>query len=266
MSEELNQEEEIKTEETNQEEVKVDPFEEKALAMGWRPKTDFEGEEVDFIDAKEFVRRKPLFDKIEVTKKELKETQKALKTLQGHYDKVRETEYTNALSTLQSKKKQALTDGDADALIEIDDQILDIKTEERLAKEQAKQVSTQPDPRFVTWVAENKWYTTDGELRSVADEVGLAHSKSNPDKSPEEVLEYVVKRVKKLYPEKFVNPNKSRPSSVEGGSAHTPTRQSNTDDFELTEEEQRVMTKLVRAGALTKEQYITDLKMIKGVR
>ena len=52
----------------------LSPIEQKALEMGWRPKEEFEGEEADFIDATEFVRRKPLFEKIDTVGKELRET------------------------------------------------------------------------------------------------------------------------------------------------------------------------------------------------
>lgn len=41
------------------------PYEAKALEMGWRPKEEWDGPEEDFIDAKEYVRRKSLFEKIE---------------------------------------------------------------------------------------------------------------------------------------------------------------------------------------------------------
>ena len=272
MTEEV-QDEVVENEEIVEDKEKevVDPFRERALEMGWNP--DFEGDPADFVDAKEFVRRKPIFDKIEATKRELKETQKALKVFQEHYNTVKKTEYARALSDLQVQKKQALVDGDADALIEIDDKISDIKTEEKIAQQQRKEAATQPDPRFVKWAEANDWYTKDEELRAVADEVGTARNKLNLQKSPgdqetpEEMLEYVVKRVKKLYPEKFTNPNKSRPSSVEGGSNNTPTRETkSSDDFELDEEERKVMNTFVRAGLMTKEQYIADLKGIKGAK
>ena len=45
--------------------------EQKAIEMGWKPKDNFDGEETDFIDAAEFVRRKPLFDKIDTVGKDL---------------------------------------------------------------------------------------------------------------------------------------------------------------------------------------------------
>jgi cytochrome c556 len=59
-------------------------IETRALEMGWRPKEEFEGSEDDFIDAKEFVRRKPLFEKIEHQSKELKQIKQALEACKGH--------------------------------------------------------------------------------------------------------------------------------------------------------------------------------------
>jgi len=237
------------------------PIEERAAAMGWQK--DFDGDPDDFIDAKEFIRRKPLFDKIEGQKRELKEIQKALKLLQSHHESVKIVEYQRAIENLKAEKKVALEEGDADRLIAIDDQIADYKAEEKAAKVAANKPA-EVDPRFTQWVSENKWYANDGELRSVADEVGLAHSRANPDKSPDEVLEYVVSRVKKLYPDKFRNTNKDRPSTVEGSSTTTPTRKQ--ADFELTEEERKAMNTFIRAGILTKEQYIEDVKRMRGIK
>lgn len=240
--------------------IETDPIEERAAAMGWQK--DFDGNPDDFIDAKEFIRRKPLFDKIEGQKRELKEVQKALKLLQTHHENVKVVEYQRAIEALKVEKKQALERGDADRLIEIDDRIADYKAEEKAAKVAANKPQ-EVDPKFVAWVDQNRWYANDGELRSVADEVGLAHSRANPHKTPEEVLEYVVSRVKKLYPDKFRNTNKDRPSTVEGSSTTTPTRKQ--ADFELTDEERKAMNTFIRAGAMTKEQYILDVKRMRGI-
>lgn len=236
----------------------------KAREMGWRPKESFEGEETDFIDAAEFVRRKPLFDKIESQSRQLKEVQKALKALEIHHSKVREAEYQHALTDLKNQKRQALEDGNAEQLIAIDERITELKADEKIAQAQATQNAAQPDPRFVTWVNANDWYIKDQEMKEFADGVGLAHAKANPGKSPEEILDYVEKRVKKAYSDKFTNPNKSKPSAVDTGTTTTPTRQPKGDDFELNDEEKKVMNTLVRQGLITKEKYIEDLKRVRG--
>lgn len=243
----------------------LSPIEQKALEMGWRPKEEFEGNEEDFIDATEFVRRKPLFEKIDNVGKELRETRKALKALQAHHEKVKEAEYQHALKALREEKKAALEAGDADALIEIDDKIADAKAQEVLNRNNAVKEAAAPHPNFVQWAQRNPWYKTNAELTVVADQIGTAYAASNPDLSPDAVLKYVETRVKKLYPEQFTNPNKTRPSAVEGGTS-TPTKPVKNDisNYPLTEDERRVMMTFVRQNIMTKEEYIEDLKKVKG--
>ena len=271
MTEEINQEVELEqstegTGEENNTSVELSDVEKRAIEMGWRPKTEFQGEEEDFVDAKEFVSRRPLFDKIERQSHEIKEVRKALKALTEHHQKVKEAEFKEAVEFLKSEKKKALEEGDADRLIEIDDQIAEAKAKEIVATREQETKAQTPHPEFVKWVQENPWYVSDGELRVTADQIGTAYAAANPDSAPMEVLKYVKNRLKKLYPEKMgtINPNRERPSSVEG-SSNAPTRDTKArDNFELTEDEKRVMNTFVRQGILTKEQYIADLKKIRG--
>ena len=267
MSEENQVVEEVVVEEVVVEETApvVSEIEQRAIEMGWRPKEEFDGDESDFIDATEFVRRKPLFEKIDNVGKELKETRKALKALQEHHAKVRESEYQNALKSLREEKKAALEAGDADKLIEVDDKIAEAKAQEVVQRTKEEKEATTPHPNFVQWAQRNPWYRTDGELTMVADQIGTAYAASNPQLSPDDVLKYVEQRVKKIYPDKFTNPNKSRPSAVEGGTA-TPVRKPSDDlsSYPLTDEERKVMNTFVRQGIMTKEQYIADLKQVKG--
>jgi hypothetical protein len=239
--------------------------EQRALEMGWRPKDDFDGDESDFIDAQEFVRRKPLFEKIDHVGKELKETRKALKALQEHHQKVKEAEYQNALRQLKAEKKTALEEGDADALIEIDERLANVKAEEVAQRVQQEQQAKTPHPNFVQWVQKNQWYQSDVELRSVADQIGTAYAVKNPETSPDDVLKYVEQRIKKLYPENFKNPNRERPSAVEGRTSTPATeKKDGISDYPLTDEERKVMNTFVRQNIMTKEEYIRDLKAVKG--
>lgn len=239
--------------------------EQKALEMGWRPKSEFEGDEDDFIDAQEFVRRKPLFEKIDHVGKELRETRKALKALQEHHQKVKEAEYQNALKQLRADKKQALEEGDADRLIEIDEQIAEAKAADVAVRTQIQQEASKPHPNFVAWVQKNQWYQSDVELRSVADQIGTAYAAKNPETNPDDVLKYVEQRIKKLYPENFRNPNRERPSAVEGRTqTQAHEKKDGISDYPLTDEERKVMNTFVRQGIMTKEEYIKDLKAVKG--
>lgn len=247
--------------------LQVNEVEQRAIDMGWRPKEEFNGNEDDFIDAAEFVRRKPLFDKIENTSRELKDVKKALQALEVHHSKVRETEYQRALNDLKAQKKTALEEGDADLLISIDEQITDLKAQEQANKVVERQAAATPDPRFVQWVDKNPWYAQDNELREFADAAGLAYAKANKDLSPEDVLSYVEKRVRKAYPDKFENKKREKPSTVESGDNNAPTRKTTSDpDSILTDEERKVMNTFVRQGVMTKEKYIEQIKLVKGIK
>lgn len=252
------------TEPAEKKEVPVEngpnPLEVKAREMGWKPLEEFEGDEDDWIDAKEFVGRKPLFDHMSSIKRELKNTQNALREMQSHYSKVRETEYNRALNDLKAQKKQALEEGNTDALISIDDKITDLKAEEIAKAAEARVAAPQPHPNFVSWVERNKWYVENPTLRQKADEIGLGHAMANRNKSPDEVLEYVEKQIKPL----LRNPNKDRPSAVDGTKKENGSKPK-ADDYQLTEDEERVMKSFVRLGVLTKEEYIRDLKRNKGL-
>lgn len=239
-------------------------IEKRAMEMGWRPKEEFGGDEDDFIDAKEFVRRKPLFDKIEHQSKELKEVRKILTSLQEHHVKVKETEFKRAYEYLKGQKKEAMDSGDTDRVIEIDEQLVDMKAAQKAAETAERLPKTpQPHPDFVSWVDKNSWYAQDKGMRQFADALGVQYAEENPEVPPIDVLKYVTEKVKRAYPEKFQNPNRSKPAAVDGGSAVSkPTKAS--DSFQLTEEEERVMKQFVRSGILTKEQYIADIKAMRG--
>ena len=69
-----------------------DPFVERALELGWRPQEEWTGPEEEFIDAKEFVRRQPLFEKIEAQSREIRAVKQGLDALKTHHAKVKEVE------------------------------------------------------------------------------------------------------------------------------------------------------------------------------
>lgn len=239
------------------------PVELKAMEMGWRPKEEFDGNEDDFIDAKEFVRRAPLFDKIEQQGRQLKNTIKALESFKQHYTKVKEVEYERALTTLKAQRKEALREGDPDRFDELDAQIKGVEKEAdqiRAAHDIPLVKEERIDPAWQSWASRNRWYESTGYMREYADEVGKdLHSRGM---SPAEVLKAVEVAVRKEFPHKFSNPNKANAPSVDTGAS---PKQSSGDKFELTDTERQIMNSLVRAKVLTKEEYINDLKKAKGV-
>lgn len=235
------------------------PIEERAREMGWRPKEEWEGDEADWRDAKEYVDRKPLYDRIDALNRRTRDMDRAIRTMQEHHAKVEQAAYKRALDDLKAQKKAALEDGDTDKLLEIDEQITDLKVEEKTATKQP----TQPHPALIDWVQRNPWYANDPSLRSSADMVAFTIANENPGIDPLELLEETGRRIKRTFKDKFTNPNKTKPSAVEGAS-NSGASKASASKYSLTDDESRVMKSLVRAGVMTEAEYIADLKKIKG--
>jgi len=259
MDEDLNQEQ--------QEAPQLSSIEEKAIQMGWRPKEQFEGDEEEFIDAKEFVRRQPLFDRIENQNKQLKNVTKALEALKVHYTRVEEAAVQKAINQLKAQRKSALADGDGDSFELIDDEIK--KAEHQLT--QIEQVKNQPiveetvvHPEWQAFQSRNPWYSNTSYMRKYADEIG--QDLASKGIAPAEVLKQVEQAVRKEFPNKFVNPNKELAPNVEQSRGGNTKPVGKDSDSFMNEQEKKVMNDLVRSGLLTKEKYIADLKAVKGLK
>ncbi len=254
-------------------------IEQQALEMGWRPQEEFDGDPEDFIDAKEFVRRKPLFDKIEHTTKELKAVRKALDAMKTHYTKVQETEFNRAMKQLKEAQKQALVDSDPERFYEIESQREELQKEKEKFVQESQEMEVRPEqdsvnPQFAAWVNRNPWYQSKPHMRVFAEEVGMSYSADvrAGRKTPEDVLKLVEQAVREEFPHQFRNRNKDNVSAVEEGSTRRSGGSSGSGgagslsavEKSLTEDERRIMNRLTRDGHITKEQYLKDLKAIKG--
>lgn len=259
--------EEIKKEEVKEEKHEPSETEVKASAMGWKAEDQLP-EGVDFIPADEFIRRKPLFDKIESQKRyyddKIRNVEQTLNQLAQHHTKVKEVEYQRALKDLRVQKREAMKEGDTVVALELEDK-MDSLTEahqEEVKQEvvQTKQ-ETGPSVEFLSWVKYNDWYLKDSDMHDFAD--GAAASFVQRSKSSgkaiteEEVFAYVLDKVRKGYPEKFENPNRTLPGKVSSGTTSGKTKKS---DFKLTEEQEDIARNFAKNGVMTKEQYIKELE------
>lgn len=239
------------------------PTEQKALEQGWVPKDEWDGDPEQWRPAKEFLDRGELFKKIDEQNRTIKEFRRALDDLSKHHQKVREVEYKRALDDLKSKKKEALLEGDADAVIDIDEKIDMVRDAQRESVQQNR--PAEPDPQnnivFQAWTQRNSWYNTSPAMRAYADRVGNELG-AQGGISVTDLLNKVEQEVKKEFAHKFNNPNRDKPGAVEGSSNKGGKSK---DTFTLSDDERRVMQRFVKMGALTEEQYIADLKKTKGV-
>jgi hypothetical protein len=239
-------------------------IEQRAIDQGWRPKDQWEGDPNEWRTAKEFVDRGELFSKIHDLSSENKQIKEALKGLLDHHKKVKENEYQRAIDHLRQQKKEALIEGDADKVVQVEEAIdlVKAKQEEDRAVKQEQTQNPAASPVFTRWIQANSWYVSDNEMRQFADEIGSGYFQRNKGNiSESELYEYVTKRVKQTYPDKFRGQG-TRTPSVE---ANTTSKPKSSERFSLTDDEERVMKTFVRTGVMTKDEYITELKRVKGV-
>lgn len=241
----------------NQEAPQISATEQAARDQGWVPKEDFNGDEHRWVDAGEFLRRGELFGKIESQNKELKAIRETLAQFKDHHSKVQETAYKKALADLKAKKAEALIEGDAQLVVEVDDQLAEIREQQRVIKQQpVHQEAPQEHPVFVAWKQKNSWYENNRPMRGWADNRGV--ELASEGKSPDEVLRIVEQEIRKEFPNRFENPNRTKPSTVENG----VQKGRSEGAFELTPEQTQAMKKFVKMGLMTEKEYIDDLKAV----
>lgn len=255
------------------EEQAVPEIEQRALSMGWRPKDDWSGAEDDFIDAKEFVRRKPLFDRIDQTTKRLKSVEETLTNLASHHQKVKEIEFQRALKTLRDEKRVALKEGDTVRALEFEDQMETMYTEhqeevqetQRQAAVEAARNQQGPSQDFLNWAKVNDWYLKDEDMHDFADGAAAAFIQRAKGKgtqlSEQEVFTHVLDKVKRAYPDKFENPNRERAGTVstaDRGGRGTKGR------FSPNAEQRAVAASWVKQGIYkTEQEYYKELQDIE---
>jgi DNA-binding transcriptional MerR regulator len=250
------------------EENEVSPVETQALELGWQPKEDFEADPKNegkkWRSAEEFMDRKPLFDKIEAQGRELKEVKRALQHLGQQSTKIEELAYKKALDDLKSQKRQALEEADHDRVIEIDETIQELKDRKPPPPQQ-----NQPNPEFVKWVEENKWYATDAEMRAVADGIGMSLARAG-GLGPDEIMQKVTDKMKELFPAKFGRTSRVPPNPDSGGSRKSNGTGAAGVESMMSPMERRIMDTIINTG-MSKDDYIkqfvaTQPERFKGVK
>lgn len=252
-----------KVEERQSEAKEYTEVEKRAIEQGWRPLEEWDGDEADWRDARAFLDRGELLNRISSQSKEMKELRKTLKAFEDLNKRLADQKFAEKLHTLKAAKKEALESGDAGRVVELDEQIDVVK--DAAAANKAASIVQEPaagdqHPEFQKWMEKNSWYAQNDEMRMFADNVGTAFARNNRDKTPQEVLKYVENRVKRAYSDMFMNSKRDEPSKVEGGSVRSAP--SKKGEYQLSPEEEQVCSTLVRSGHMTREEYIKQLKLL----
>jgi len=226
-----------------------------AREKGWRPKEEFDGDDDSWVDAQEFVKRQPLFDKIKTQSKKMKELEKTVESLAKHYQITMKQAKDKAIAELKAERVEAIELGEVAKVEEIDQRIIDVKkVPDPVAPNSVMPVEVE------AFVEEHKdWFNKNQEMTDFAVAYNESYLKKNPG-NLEKSLEETLKVVKRAFPEHFANGKRQSPPPVEG--ATTATKGASKYSLAaLTKEQKLVYQQLVvNHKQMSHDEYFKDLE------
>lgn len=257
------EEEKVESQEADDQTPEYTEIELEAMKHGWKPESEFQAKNGrKWKTAEKFMEDKPLYDKIDEQHRVNKRLERQVELLREHYEKVEKAAFDRAVKELKDLRRQALEEGDLVRAEEIRDEIA-----ERQANA-PKPEPIQPVVDMDAWKEKNSWYEQDEDMTAFAD--GLGNRLLKQGKTPQEILEKVEEKVREAFPHKFEpkrNPNRETAPRVESTGSKKVSGKSATDTSFMTAEEIKFMDTFLKSGApITREEYIRDMKKVKGVK
>mgnify|MGYP003644788966 CR=1 FL=1 len=243
--------------------AKVDAATEaRAMKMGWRPKEEFQGDPEKWRPANEFVERGdnmlPIMRKTaERQERQIAELQQTVREFAELNTKADARAFERALKELKKQQIEAVAAGDAEAFVKVDEAIDDLHKD---AAKNPKIKVPEPveDPDYVEWEGRNKWMKTDKEAQAYAESYAQYLRKKGDERVGSEFLDEVTKAVKKEFPDKFTNPRREAPSSVEGSSPQA--RKGGKSFVDMPADARAACERMAKNGYADKPKEMADFK------
>ena len=249
--------------------VELSPDEQRAMEHGWRPQDQWQGDPEDWVSAREFNRRGELFARIAKYGNENKEMRESLKKLFEHNRKLYDAGYKKAITDLRQQKLMAAEEGDTRKLLEIDEQIDNLKEEHSNAIKEFDQSVTPtvatPNEEYQlayeSWKQVNPWYGKNAALTQIADNLAkeIAQSTQSAGKPLDykKLLNEVAKEVRENNPEHFSKERKT--SDVDSGGSAPRAKPSSGGKYSLNqipEQEREIARTLMASTGMKEEEYV----------
>lgn len=242
--------------------VQEETPEDVARSQGWRPKEEYDGDKAKWVPADEFLRRKPLFDKIHEQSKLLKNYEKAIIDTQETVKKIEERtrreeqeKFQRQLDEIKAQRRAAIREGDEETVDRLDEQL---KRVEQLKPvdpvKQEPQEEQQAPKEILDWVGRNKWYETDEDLHVFMNIKQAQNLKKGM--SVAEALQASEKQVRQAFAHKFENPNKDKASPVIP--RNPEPKKAGIDD--LPASMRKTFHIVSRITGITLEEYVAEQK------
>jgi hypothetical protein len=240
----------------------------KARNQGWRPKEEFRGDPAKWVDAAEFNRRGEehipiLRANLERTRQELDETKRIAKEAVDFQRQLNERDrrrLQGEIDALNQQKLAAVSSGDTQAYLASEHGIK-LRSEQMPPAEQARPAQPEIPAEVRDFATRNPWITSDPELGAAAQafHVGLQNHPDTQFLPLAENLRRTEEHIRRMYPEKFGNPRRNLPGTVEGapalGAGSKPRKKGYID---LPAEARAACDKFVAQKLMSRDQYLSD--------
>lgn len=242
--------------------------ESKARRMGWVPRDEYRGNQKRWVDAKEFVRRGEnelpiLRERLRRQDDTIAEMQATFKEFKEHHTKSVQRAYQKAARDLEERRRAAVETGDVEQFDKVQKEMDELQEEfsvQGTAKkdEGGDERREQPEhPYYQEWLGKNQWYKTDQEAHEYANSVAHFLAKTKPELvGTSGFMDAVTNEVKVRYPDKFENPRRNGPSSVESGGRAPRGKRKTYADLPATAKQ--ACDRFVKQGLTTKEDYVKE--------
>lgn len=257
--------------------------EKEARIFGWVPKEEFRGDESDWVDAEVFVKRgkeinpilrknnETLLKKLEEKSKEIdsiKASVEEFKKFQKEAFERKQQEYEIQIADLKARKKEAIAEGNGDLVVDIDDQIDEIKEAQREAKAEANKPAPAPEPSNVpeipddpdlkSWLNKNEWFGKDEEMTELTNSLAATTRRQFPHLTGRAFLEKLDDKIAEYFPQKVLG-NKSRGSAVDSGSNVRGNVSSGKKSYDnLPEDAKAACDRFIKNGWIKSKQEYVD--------
>lgn len=243
--------------------VPAQDVEAKARQYGWRPKEEWKGDDSRWVDAETFVKRgdevipiikadrAKLEKALEKANEEIAEMRDTFSQFKQYHSQTQARAYQQAMRDLEQRQAQAVEANDLAEVRETTKEIAALAAEMTVGQ---KPVQRSYEQEFNRWKADNAWFETDTVMRAAAAALGDEAVKKGLEGKAQ--LDFVSERIRKEFPHKFENPNRTAPAAVEGGGQ--PPKKSGKGWADLPAEAKAFADRMVKQGLITKDQYAKD--------
>lgn len=246
---------------------KYSNVEQEALTNGWRPKDQFSGNAEDYIEAKEFLDRRELYDKITHQSKALKELKFTVKELADLNKRQQEMLMKEKADYLLQQKRLAIESGNVSEAEKFEEAY------HTVAKEVQPQPETKPQqqaviespPAAVEFARRNiAWFNEDSpentNMKNYAIKKEAYLNQLYPEWSDERRLMETERAVKEFFSYRFKNANRERAPKVAVNDSQNYSVKSKKITFnQLPSHYKAIVRRMSQATGLSENDYAQQL-------